>query len=560
MKATGVEKQGNKAAGKSALAKRLRWALVFAAAVVVIGAIVFLWWMSRGSDSSDEQSGTYTVRRGDLTISVTESGDIMALNSKDIKSEVEGRTTIISIVDEGTIITPEDVNNGKVLVELDSSEIEQRLTQQEVAFLSAEASYTDANESLDIQKKQNESDIKAGQLKVRFALMDLQKYVGEEVAETLVAGLANPGIEQVEIASLIGDANNGSKLGGEALQKLRERDGDIYLKRQELELAKSKLEWTEKLYEREYVSLKDKEADSLDKERKDIAWEKARTAKDLFIKYEFPKEAEKLLSDYDEARRELERIEARARSKLSQAQAKLSSSEATYLLQKKRLEKLQKQLMACTIRAPAPGQVVYSSSTDRCARRNRPIEIGAEIRERQKIISIPDTSEMKVEIKIHETWVDKVQPGQKANITLAAFPDKTFTGEVLKKAPLADQQNWLNPDLKVYATDVSIDGTHDFIKTGMSAKVEVIIDKLHDVLSVPIQTVTTQEGVKLCYVVTDSRPQKREVETGAFNNDFVEIKSGLVEGDKVLLNPPRVSASETGGEKKAVKSHKVVRD
>jgi len=550
MKATGVEKQGNKAAGKSALAKRLRWALVFAAAVVVIGAIVFLWWMSRGSDSSDEQSGTYTVRRGDLTISVTESGDIMALNSKDIKSEVEGRTTIISIVDEGTIITPEDVNNGKVLVELDSSEIEQRLTQQEVAFLSAEASYTDANESLDIQKKQNESDIKAGQLKVRFALMDLQKYVGEEVAETLVAGLANPGIEQVEIASLIGDANNGSKLGGEALQKLRERDGDIYLKRQELELAKSKLEWTEKLYEREYVSLKDKEADSLDKERKDIAWEKARTAKDLFIKYEFPKEAEKLLSDYDEARRELERIEARARSKLSQAQAKLSSSEATYLLQKKRLEKLQKQLMACTIRAPAPGQVVYSSSTDRWARRNRPIEIGAEIRERQKIISIPDTSEMKVEIKIHETWVDKVQPGQKANITLAAFPDKTFTGEVLKKAPLADQQNWLNPDLKVYATDVSIDGTHDFIKTGMSAKVEVIIDKLHDVLSVPIQTVTTQEGVKLCYVVTDSRPQKREVETGAFNNDFVEIKSGLVEGDKVLLNPPRVSASETGGKKK----------
>jgi HlyD family secretion protein len=410
MKANRVEKQANKAAGKSAPAKRFRWILIFSAVVVAVGGSVFLWWMSRGSDGSDKQSGTYTVSRGDLPITVTESGDIKALNSKDIQSKVEGRTTIISIVDEGTIITPEDVNNGKVLVELDSSEIEQKLTQQEVAFLSAEASFTDAKESLDIQKKQNESDIKAGQLKVRFALMDLQKYVGEEVAEMLVAGLANPGIEQVEIALLIGDANNDSKLGGEALQKLRERDGDIYLKRQELELAKSKLEWTEKLYEKEYVSLKDKEADSLDKERKDIAWEKARTAKDLFIKYEFPKEAEKLLSDYDEAKRELERIEARARSKLSQAQAKLSSSKATYLLQKKRLEKFQKQLMACTIRAPAAGQVVYSSSTDRWARRHRPIEIGAEIRERQKIISIPDTSEMKVEIKIHETWVDKVQP------------------------------------------------------------------------------------------------------------------------------------------------------
>jgi multidrug efflux pump subunit AcrA (membrane-fusion protein) len=88
----------------------------------------------------------------------------------------------------------------------------------------------------------------------------------------------------------------------------------------------------------------------------------------------------------------------------------------------------------------------------------------------------------------------------------------------------------------------------------MSAKVEVIIDELYDVLSVPIQTVTTQEGVKLCYVVTGSGPEKREVETGAFNNDFVEIKSGLVEGDKVLLNPPRVSELEAGGKKGGEKS------
>ena len=175
------------------------------------------------------------------------------------------------------------------------------------------------------------------------------------------------------------------------------------------------------------------------------------------------------------------------------------------------------------------------------------IEVGAEVRERQKIISIPDTSEMKVEIKIHETWVDKVQPGQKAEITVSAFPDDTFTGEVLKKAPLADQEDWFNPDLKVYATDVSIDGTHDFIKTGMSAKVEVIIDQMKDVLSVPIQTVITSEGIKVCYVMTNSGTQKREVETGAFNNSFVEIKNGLVEGEKVLLNPPRPGELEAIG-------------
>ncbi len=546
MKTNSVEKQDSKTGGKLVLAGRLRWILIFAVVIGAVGAFVFLRWMFADSGGSNKDAETFTVRRDDLPISVTESGDIKALNSKDIKSEVEGRTTIISIVDEGTYITPEDVNNGKVLVELDSSNIEQKLTQQEVTFLSARANYTDANESLEIQKKQSESDIKAGQMKVKFAFMDLHKYLGEKVADKLILSTANPGLENNEIAPFVYDPN----LGGEALQKQRELDGDIYLKMQQLELAKSKLEWTEKLYEKEYISLSDKEVDRLDKETKDIALERAKTEKDLFVKYEFPKQAEKFLSDYDEAKRELERIEARTRSKLAQGQAKLDSNRATYLVQKERLEKLRKQLKACVLRAPAPGQVVYSSSLlDRWMRRHYLIEVGAEVRERQKIISIPDPSAMKVEIKIHENWVDKVQPGQEARITVAAFPDKVFTGKILKKAPLADQTDrWGSSDSKVYATDVSIDGEHKFLKTGMTVKVEIIIDELKDVISIPIQAVINREGKKVCYVAKSRELEEREVETGAFNDNFVEIKSGLAEGEKVLLNPPRLVESELAEE------------
>jgi multidrug efflux pump subunit AcrA (membrane-fusion protein) len=547
-----VENQADSEAGKST--RRFRWRkpslsgprwFVALPAIILIGCLlILLWWLLRSSESSDDKTGLFVVRRSSLPITVTENGDIKAVNSVDIKSEVEGRTTIISIVDEGTYITPEDVNGGKILVKLDSSETEQSLTQQEVQFLTAEAAFTDANESLDIQKKENESEINKGRMKVRFGLMDLQKYIGDKVAEKLVSLAVNPGIEHAGIASFINDPNNESLLGGDALQKLRDLDGDIHLKRQELELAKTKLEWTEKLHEKEYVPRNELEADRLDKERKDIALERAKTAKELFIKYEFPKEAEKRLSDYDEAKRELERTEARARSKLAQAEAKLGSAKATYLLQKKRLEKLQKQLEACTIKAPKPGQVVYASSEEPWFRQDRMIEEGAEIYERQKIISIPDPAEMKVVIKVHETWIDKVKAGQIAQITVAAFPDKAFTGKVLKKAPLADQQWWGSPDLKVYAADVSIDGTHDFIKTGMSAKVEIKIDEVRDVLTVPVQVVITQAGEKLCYVMTNGGPEKRKVETGAFNNSFVEISKGLVEGEKVMLNPPRPAEGE----------------
>jgi len=150
---------------------------------------------------------------------------------------------------------------------------------------------------------------------------------------------------------------------------------------------------------------------------------------------------------------------------------------------------------------------------------------------------------MKVEVKIHETWIDRIEPNQPAVITVQAFSDKTFTGRVLKKAPLADQEDFLNPDLKVYATDVGIDGTHDSLKTGMTGKVTVMIDELHDVLYVPIQSVVTVEDKKMCYVA-GSPAQKREVETGLFNDNFVEIKSGLVEGEKVMLNPPKWTEPE----------------
>jgi hypothetical protein len=112
----------------------------------------------------------------------------------------------------------------------------------------------------------------------------------------------------------------------------------------------------------------------------------------------------------------------------------------------------------------------------------------------------------------------------------------------LRKAPLADPENFWNPDLKVYSTEVLIDGTYPFIKSGMSARVEIIIDHLKDVLTVPIQSVITDTGNKYCYALGSNVPRKCRVELGAFNADFVEVKSGISEGDRVLLNPPRIES------------------
>ncbi|MHC4574809.1 MAG: hypothetical protein ACYS76_11885, partial [Planctomycetota bacterium] len=146
---------------------------------------------------------------------VTENGDIKPLNSLVIKSKVEKRsTTIISIVDEGTYITAEDVNNGKILVELDASEIKQEVMEEEIKFLDGQADLTAAKEAVDIQIKQNESDIEAGRMMVRFGMMDLQKYLGASVAQKVITKAENSTNWQDEVNTFVNDSN----LGGEALQ------------------------------------------------------------------------------------------------------------------------------------------------------------------------------------------------------------------------------------------------------------------------------------------------------------------------------------------------------
>ena len=140
----------------------------------------------------------------------------------------------------------------------------------------------------------------------------------------------------------------------------------------------------------------------------------------------------------------------------------------------------------------------------------------------------------------------------KARITVDAFPDETLTGEITKVGVLPDSQNrWMSPDLKVYLTTITIDGTHDWVKPGMSAKVEIMVNKLDDVVYIPLQAVSPDNGKQICYVAGGFKPERREVEVGEFTDEFIQVKSGLKEGERVLLRlPDGVEANRNGKETK----------
>jgi HlyD family secretion protein len=582
-----------------------RWLilLLIAAAVLVTGLVAAAIKRDAGIDTSS--GGTFTVRRDNLTIIVTEGGSIRAHKSKEYVCKVKrgyrdsGSLTILSIVPAGSYVTQEDVDANMVLVQLDSSALEEQLIQEETDLTSDTEQVNSAIEAREIQIIQNESDIADAQLKVRFALLDLQKYLGADIANRLiedvnevlnikqndisnvrdmsirgengVINLMNSGLNRINdkpindvnetfrlteiIAPFLDEVRNDPNLlaGSAAGDELKRLEDNITMAEGNLQNAKDTLAGTEKLHDANYVSDLDLLRDQLTLQNRKFAKESAEVALDLFKEYDFPKNAEQHLSDYVEAGRQLQRVHAQCRSRLAQAQVRLSAEREDLQRTTNWVKEIREKIENCTIRAEAPGLVVYGTggtSDIYRALRSRGmmgassgvIAEGEAVTEGQTIISMPDTAAMVAEIGVHETEVDKVRPGQPATIVMDAFPDKVLEGEVLEVAPLPDQQRgFMNPDLKVYETLVSIDGTHDFLRSRMSCKVQILVEQLENVIIVPIQVVSNRAGGKVCYVMTSAGPQERVVQTGLFNDTFVEIIEGLEEGEEVMLNPPLFS-------------------
>jgi len=134
--------------------------------------------------------------------------------------------------------------------------------------------------------------------------------------------------------------------------------------------------------------------------------------------------------------------------------------------------------------------------------------------------------------------------GLPAVVTVDALPGQTFFGSVGRIAPLPDPQSmWMNPDLKVYNSEVYLEGDTPNLRTGMSCKVEIIVQQYEDVVYIPIQAVIRIAGQPAVYVVNEGTIEEREVKIGLDNNRMVRIVDGIQEGEVVLLTPPLKSAT-----------------
>ena len=246
--------------------------------------------------------------------------------------------------------------------------------------------------------------------------------------------------------------------------------------------------------------------------------------------FDIPKQRATFESAVHEAEKELERVKHQGTSKLAQYEADVRTQKITLDLSKSKLERDEKNLAAGKIYAPQDGLVVYSVSDNRFSSESL-VEEGATVRNRQTLIKLPDISEMKLSIKIHESHINMIAPGQPAFIVLDSMPDQRFRGVVNKVGLLPDTQSrWGNPNLKVYATEILVKDTLPDVKPGVSARAEVIITNLQNAIAVPLQAVTTKQGRQVVYLANGGEPRPVDVSVGLYNTKFIEITSGLSEG------------------------------
>ena len=196
-----------------------------------------------------------------------------------------------------------------------------------------------------------------------------------------------------------------------------------------------------------------------------------------------------------------------------------------------RLEKLQKQVELCTIRAPHDGFVIYAKDE----RRDIRIETGMWVRQKQDLIYLPDLNEMEVVTSLHESILRDVARGMRARVVVEGMPNRRLEGHVTDIASLPTF-NWRS-DVRYFDGKVKLDHPPRGILPGMTAHVEIALTRRDHVLAVPVGAVTHEVGRDICYVVHDESLERREVKLGESTQELMEISEGLHEGEQVVLNP-----------------------
>jgi HlyD family secretion protein len=289
--------------------------------------------------------------------------------------------------------------------------------------------------------------------------------------------------------------------------------------------AENLLDHTNKMVRKGFATPLQLKSDEFAVKRAGLELKAARTALTVLQKYTKKKILTELNAAYDAAVA-LER-----------------SKKAAFDLEQKKRDRLEIKLEKAVIRAPKAGMVIYANERSRYS--SVTIELHSAVKEGQSIIRLPDLENMQARVLVNESKIGLLE--LKAHATLK-IGDQELRGKVTSIANQPERASW-GSDIKEYAAVVSIEGTADGLKPGMTAEVDILIKEFEDELTIPVSAVVEQNGKWFCWVETASGPERRPLVVLGTNDRKMAISDGVNVGEQVILNP-RATIKEARQEEK----------
>lgn len=304
---------------------------------------------------------------------------------------------------------------------------------------------------------------------------------------------------------------------GERVRQQSQNRSDLALARTTEARTVDRQAWVERMALMGYVATTDVAATQTEAIRAGIEVQRARTLQEVYDTYTVP------------------RFVRWWEVQIENAAAEVAFSREQYAVEADRLAKLHKQFDRCTIRAPHDGEVIYA---DTYYDEDYRIRAGTEVWEGQDLIYLPERGTMAIQAVVPESQAMLVKAGQEASVRVGAFPDLLFPGKVekIEGQPIRDWKKWA-ADVKIFYATIAVEDPDRLLFPDMSAAIEIRTGPSDVRLAVPSEAVAFEDEAAFCEVLGDSGWERRAVATAPASMEMLEVRSGLVEGDRVRLRP-----------------------
>jgi len=229
-------------------------------------------------------------------------------------------------------------------------------------------------------------------------------------------------------------------------------------------------------------------------------------------------------------KRSLDQLENKKELIEIQSDAKIREIKTNIKQHNSKLALLNKVAGEFTITAPEGGMLIYEKTW------NGKKTVGAQISGWDPVVAeLPDLSKMISVAYVNEVDISKVKEGQIVKLTIDAFPEKKFTGQIISVANIG--QELKNQEAKVFEITIEVDQEDEVMRPAMTTTNKIQIFEYADVTSIPIDALQN-DSLDYIWVKNGSKMRKQEVVVGPANEDHIIILAGLQAGDKVSLKEP----------------------